>query len=81
MNDKLGLTEREKYWNERDTEEKLDALRDQVLQLTYKLGQVSGVVETLLHHTHADGKIVTPIDRRERSEVYTPHTLGINHDK
>jgi hypothetical protein len=30
MNDKLGLAQREKYWNERDTEEKLNALRDQV---------------------------------------------------
>lgn len=81
MNDKLGLAQREKYWNERDNEEKLDALRDQVQQLTYQLGQVSGIVETLLHHTHADGKIVAPIERRERTETYIPHTLRFNHDK
>jgi hypothetical protein len=81
MNDKLGLAQREKYWNERDTEEKLDALRDQVQQLTYQLGQVCGIVEMLLHHSHADGKIVAPIERRERTETYIPHTLRVNHDK
>ena len=81
MNDKLGLARREKYWNERDTEEKLDALRDQVQQLTYQLGQVCGIVETLLHHSHADGKIVAPIERRERTETYFPYALRISHDK
>jgi len=81
MNDKLGLARREKYWNERDTEEKLDALRDQVQQLTYQLGQVGGIVEMLLHHSHADGKIVAPIERRERTETYFPYTLRISHDK
>jgi hypothetical protein len=81
MNDKLGLAQREKYWNERNNEEKLDALRDQVQQLTYQLGQVCGIVETLLHHSHANGKIVAPIERRERTETYIPHTLRVNHDK
>ena len=27
MNEKLGLAQRDKYWNERDTEEKLTALQ------------------------------------------------------
>jgi hypothetical protein len=80
MND-IGLAQREKFWNERDTEEKLDALRDQVQQLTYQLGQVCGIVETLLHHSHADGKIVAPIERRERTETYIPYALRFNHDK
>jgi hypothetical protein len=85
MNDKLGLAQREKYWNERDTKEKLDALRDQVQQLTYQLGQVCGIVETLLHHSHADGKIVAPIPGwqtgMERTEPYIPYALRVNHDK
>lgn len=81
MNEKLGLAQRDKYWNERDTEEKLTALRDQVQQLTYQLGQVCGLVETLLYHSHADGKIVAPIERRERTEVYIPNSLRFNHDK
>jgi hypothetical protein len=81
MNDKLGLAQREKYWNKRNNEEKLDALRDQVQQLTYQLGQVCGIVETLLHHSHADGKIVAPIERRERPETYIPSALRVNHDK
>jgi DNA repair ATPase RecN len=81
MNDKLGLAQREKYWNERDTEEKLDALREQVQQLTYQLGQVCGIVETLLHHSHADGKIVAPIEHRQRHETYIPNSLRVNHDK
>jgi len=81
MNDKLGLAQREKYWNERNTEEKLDALRDQVQQLTYQLDRVCAIAETLLHHSHADGKIVAPIDRRERTETYIPYALRVNHDK
>ncbi len=85
MNDKLGLAQREKYWNERDTEEKLDALRNQVQQLTYQLDRVCAIAETLLHHSHADGKIVAPIPGwrtgMERTEPYIPYALRVNHDK
>ena len=81
MSDKLCLPQREKFWNERNNEEKLDALRDQVQHLTYQLGQVCGMVETLLHHSHADGKIVAPIEHRQRHESYIPNSLRVNHDK
>lgn len=81
MSDKLCLPQREKFWNERNNEEKLDALRDQVQHLTYQLGQVCGMVETLLRHSHADGKIVAPIERRQRHESYIPNSLRFNHDK
>lgn len=79
MNEKLA--QRDKYWNERNNEEKLDALRDQVQQLTYQLDRVCAVVETLLHHSHADGKIVAPIEHPQRHESYTPNSLRFNHDK
>ena len=81
MNDKLGLAQREKYWSERNTEEKLDALRDQVQHLTYQLDRVCAIAETLLHHSHADGKIVAPIEHRQRHETYIPNSLRFNHDK
>ncbi len=81
MKDALGLTQHNKFWNERDTEEKLDALRDQVQHLTYQLDRVCAVVETLLHHSHADGKIVAPIEHRQRHETYIPNSLRFNHDK
>lgn len=81
MNEKPGLAQREKYWNERNVDEKLDALRDQVQQLTYQLGQVCGIVESLLHHSHTDGKIVAPIEHPQRHDSYTPTSLRSNHDK
>lgn len=83
MNEKqLGLAQRDKYWNERDTEEKLTALRDQVQQLTYQLGQVCGVVETLLKHEHGKQGIVVPLgSSQERASTYLPNSLRVNYDK
>ena len=80
-NEKLGLAMRDKYWNERNVEEQTNALRDQVQQLTYQLGHMCRLVEKLMKHSHVDGKIVSPIEERERHEPYLPISLRFNHDK
>jgi hypothetical protein len=80
-NEKLGLAQRDKYWSERNVDEKLTALRDQIQQLTYQIGHVCLLVERLMTHSHADGKIVAPIESRERHELFLPNSLRINHDK
>jgi hypothetical protein len=76
----IGIAKRDKYWNERNDQEKLEALRTQVQQLTYQLGQMGAIVEGLMQHSHADGKIVAPIERRERHEPYMPISLKENHE-
>lgn len=81
LNQKLGSAQRDKYWNERNVEEQTNALRDQVQQLTHQLGHVCWLVEKLMKHSHADGKIVSPIEERERHELYLPTSLRFNHDK
>ena len=82
MKDALGLTQREKCWNERDTEEKLDALRDQVQHLTCQLGHATFLIDALLKHEHGKQGLVVPLgDSRQRSESYIPNSLRFNHDK
>jgi hypothetical protein len=82
MNEKLETAQRDKYWDERDNEQKLDALRDQVQQLTYQLGHATFLIDALLRHEHGKQGLVVPLgDSRQRSESYTPNSLRINHDK
>ena len=82
LSDKLGMAQREKYWNERDTEEKLNALRDQVQQLSYQLGHAVFLVDTLLKHEHGKQGIVVPLgSSHERASTYIPNSLRFNHDK
>ena len=81
MNEKLGSAQRDKYWNERDSDQKLEALRNQVQQLTYQLGKISTLTQKLMAHSHADGKVVGAIDLSEPCPTYLPIELRINHDK
>lgn len=82
MSDKLCLPQREKFWNERNNEEKLDALRDQVQHLTYQLGHATFLIDALLKHEHGKQGLVVPLgDSRQRSESYIPNSLRFNHDK
>ena len=83
MNGELGLAQREKFWNERNNEEKLDALRDQVQQLSYHLGHAVYLIDALLKHEHGKQGIVVPLgsSSHERASTYLPNSLRINHDK
>lgn len=62
-NEKPGLAQREKYWSERNTDEKVSALYTEVMQMRYQLTQVSALLEDMLTHSHADGKVMSQINR------------------
>lgn len=79
-NEKLGLAQREKYWSERNTDEKIYALYNEVMQMRYQLTTVSALLEDMLTHSHADGKVVGPINRaRHDREYYVP--VALQHHK
>ena len=80
-NEKLGMAKREKYWSERDTDEKIYALYTEVMQMRYQLTQVTVLLEDMLTHSHADGRVVTPINREQhRREYYVPVALQDNKE-
>jgi hypothetical protein len=73
-NEKLAM--HNKYWSERNTEEKIYALYNEVMQMRYQLTQVTALLEDMLTHSHADGKVVGPINRtRHDREYYVPLAL------
>ena len=54
-----GMAMREKLWPERDADEKLEALRECVTQLVYRLGEAEGTIRKLRGHGHSpSGDIV-----------------------
>ncbi len=74
--EKLGMAQREKYWSERNMEEKIYALYNEVMQMRYQLTNVTVLLEDMLTHSHADGKVVGPINRaRHDREYYVPVAL------
>lgn len=80
--EKLGLAQRDKYWSERNTDEKVDALYNEVMQMRYQLTTVSALLEDMLTHSHADGKVVGPINRApHHGQYYVPVALQQNKDK
>jgi len=81
MNEKLGVARRDKYWNERNADEKISALKDEVMQLRHQLSSASTILESLLVHSHADGTVVVPIDRNPRREHYVPIALQNNEER
>lgn len=77
-NEKLG---RDKYWSERNIDEKINALYNEVMQMRYQLTNVTALLEDLLTHSHADGKVVGPINRaRHDREYYVPVALRNNEE-
>lgn len=80
-NEKLGMAGRDKCWSERNTEEKIYALYNEVMKMRYQLTTVSVLLEDMLTHSHADGKVVTPINRqRNGREHYVPVALQDNKE-
>jgi len=53
---------REKLWTERDVEQKLEALRQQLIYLTHKTRSSRGVLDVLMRHEHGvDGRLLVPL--------------------
>ena len=75
MSEKLGMAKRDKYWSERNTDEKVATLYDEICQLRYQMVNALSMLEKMMVHSHADGKVVAPIDRETRREYYMPIAL------
>ena len=77
------ICQREKYWNERDRDEKFEALRQQVIQLTHMITSMIDNVQALMQHQHSQtGALMTPMDGRNSAYAggsrYMPHSLEID---
>lgn len=68
--EKLDMAMRDKYWSERNTEEKICALYNEVMQMRYQLTTVTALLEDMLTHSHADGKVVGPLNRTGHDRAY-----------
>ena len=56
------LASRERLWTERDVEQKLEALRQQVVHLSYVIEQYNKNIDGLNIHQHApDGRLLVPM--------------------
>jgi hypothetical protein len=68
----------QKFWNERDKDERLEALRQEVIGLHHQMSSARRQIEALLNHGHAiDGRVMQAIDCRNeaRSELWIPTSL------
>lgn len=75
MNEKLNIAMREKHWDERSVDEKIDALYQELVQTRYQLTTALSLLEKLLSHSHADGCVVIPINRNPDREYGLPVSL------
>lgn len=62
MMDKINAPQREKFWTEKDHDEKLETLRTEVKQLGRLIYEIHELVESLKIHGHdSGGRIVVPM--------------------
>jgi hypothetical protein len=61
-----AIGQREKFWTERDRDEKFEALREQLLCALHDIDGLRLTVQSLLRHQHSqNGELMTPLDGRE----------------
>jgi hypothetical protein len=68
----LGLADgplREKTWDERGIEEKVEAVRRVLVDLAFQFRAADKRVDSLMRHVHVDGKIHTPIQTDAHVEL------------
>lgn len=71
-----NMVVRDKNWNERNSDERLEALREQVTWLTYRLAEAEQMVAKLRHHQHSpSGEIVVYLERV--TDRIVPHELRV----
>jgi hypothetical protein len=74
----LNAISREKFWNERDKDERLEALRHEVIGLHHQVQIQRRQIEALLNHGHAvDGRVMQAIDCRNEQHpaLWIPTSL------
>ncbi len=67
---------REKNWSERSTEEKLEALKSEVLRLVRICHELSIQSTDMSEHRHLDDRIMVPHDRSR--DHYTTRTRRVH---
>lgn len=72
---------RERYWEEASAEQKVERLRDEVARLCKLVTEQAGFIMKLMEHSHADGKLLSPILRGGLDQPigYFAHDNGIPH--
>ncbi len=71
-----AMAVRDKTWNERNSDERLEALREQVTWLTYRLAEAEQMVAKLRYHQHSpSGEIVVFLERV--TDRIVPHELRV----
>lgn len=77
------LAMRDKLWPERDVEQKLQALRDQVVHLTHTVDWMREALQKMEQHEHGNnGLLVPPHDRsRDHPTGYYRHIPTSLRDK
>ena len=75
---KLLQTQREKFWHERDREEKLEGLRQEILRLFHMVQGHQDAMTAFMEHEHsASGKLLGPLDRHTAQRPrHTPPALN-----
>lgn len=78
VNESSRVAMREKLWPERDSHEKMEALRVQVVSLLARSKAQSALIDKLLEHIHGpSGDICVPIhdSRSTNRDLYIPVPL------
>ena len=80
--------QREKYWEEKDADQKIDVLRDEVARLCLVVAQQAEIIVKLNAHQHgADGRLMIPlVDGVNRIGLFAhdngiPHRLRTKHER
>ncbi len=66
-----NMPQREKYWKELNSEEKIERMRDIVVSLKSQVFNLNSAIDSLnsciISHIHDDGKVFIPIKIGERN--------------
>ena len=82
MNGKEIIVVREKYWDEKTTEEKLEVLKDSLAMLGVDVGALEMGVGILGEHEHnSRGEIVVKVDTNKNRGMLLPQTRNEAGDR
>lgn len=80
MENMKDVPQREKYWHEMDTDQKLQKLGMAVSNLWRRVKDLERENEKLKNHTHQSDKLMVPIDFKPQPEFegYNYHPLNMS---
>ena len=76
MNEKLGEVSREKYWEEKTVEEKVETLAQVSELIRRDIQEFHSVLQLLKSHSHSqDGEIQVPLSSKEHYVLSSPRSF------